>query len=58
VLEGPAVSLWELLAQPRSESDVMKTLAKTYEVDVDVVAHDVGPLLVQLRDSGVVECRP
>ena len=50
---GPAV--WELLAEWRTEEDLVAVLAEAYEADPGQVAADLHPLLGELEAIGVLE---
>jgi hypothetical protein len=50
---GPAV--WELLAEWRTEADLVAVLAAAFEVPAERVTADLSSLLTELRALGVVE---
>ncbi len=50
---GPVV--WELLAEWRTEANLVEVLAELFAADVDVVARDLAPILHDLIDRGAVE---
>lgn len=53
-LRGPAATIWELLAHPRSTSDLVATLADMYGVRAEQVANDVGGALDVLLELGAL----
>jgi hypothetical protein len=55
-LHGPAAGIWELLARPMTEADLVATLATTYRVHEDDVAGDIGGALDVLLELGAL-CR-
>jgi hypothetical protein len=50
---GPAV--WELLAEWRTEEDLVATLAAAFDAPEHQVAVDLEPILAELRAIGAVE---
>ena len=55
VLRGPAAAIWELLAQPMDDADLVATLATSYGVDRARVAPDVAVALATLADLGALQ---
>jgi hypothetical protein len=54
-LAGTGPALWELLAEWRTEEDLVEMLARAYDVGTPEVATDVAPLLAEFRAREVVE---
>jgi hypothetical protein len=55
-LSGPAAGIWELLARPMTETDLVAALAATYQIREERVAGEVGPALDVLMELGAL-CR-
>lgn len=51
---GPGGAVWEMLAEPTSESTLIDTLAARYSVEGQAIAGDVTRLLSRLHDEGFV----
>jgi hypothetical protein len=56
-LDGTAVRIWELLAEPTRFGDLVDTLAAEYEVPRSQCAPDVAQWLEGLRRSELVSVR-
>jgi Coenzyme PQQ synthesis protein D (PqqD) len=54
VLSGPAVPLWELLAEPVTAEELSERLAARFAVPASHVLPQIIPVLQRLRDSGAV----
>ena len=54
-LAGTGPALWELLAEWRTQDDLIEILAAAYGAEVGAVAADVVPLLADLRAQRIVE---
>lgn len=53
-LTGSGASVWGLLDEPRTITEMAQSLARTYDADADRIADDIRPLLSHLEDSGFV----
>lgn len=47
-LNETATSIWQLLHQPRTESDIVTALAAEYKVDAEQCRTEIGPFLAEL----------
>ena len=56
-LDGTAVRIWELLAQPTTFGDLVETLAAEHQVPRGECAPDVAQCLERLRRQGLVILR-
>lgn len=54
-LDGVGARVWELLERPITFGDLVRTVRDEYEVDADRCGHDMGVLIGELRDAGLVE---
>lgn len=54
VLAGPAVDVWELLAEARDPEEIVELLTRRYEAPAEIVRREVVDLLVRLRGHGFV----
>lgn len=46
--------VWELLEQPRSLDELCAVLCDEYDVDADICRTDVGALIDEMREAGLV----
>jgi hypothetical protein len=53
-LPGTGASVWDLLEEPATLTQLVATLAEVYEEDPAVVEQDVRALLAELEDLGAV----
>ncbi|HEY7439312.1 MAG TPA: PqqD family protein [Acidimicrobiia bacterium] len=53
-LAGTGAAVWDALATPASESELVDRLGRQFAADTDRVRTDVKPLLEQLVDLGAV----
>ncbi len=54
VLEGPAAIIWRLLAQPKTEQELVADLVEAYaDADPHLIARDVRAFLEQLAASNL-----
>jgi hypothetical protein len=53
-LTGSGMHLWRLLAEARSVSESAEALAAKFGVAAEDVAHDIGPVIDQLHQHGVL----
>lgn len=53
-LTGVADRVWELLAEPIAIDDLVAALVSQYDVEPDRCAAEVGDLIAQMREYGVV----
>jgi hypothetical protein len=56
VLRGPAASIWELLEQPMTRSELIDAIVTIYAVGRDEVENDVSGAVATLVDAGAL-CR-
>jgi Coenzyme PQQ synthesis protein D (PqqD) len=56
VLRGPAASIWELLEQPMTRSELIDAIVTIYAVERDEVDDDVSAAVATLVDAGAL-CR-
>ena len=54
VLEGSGGEAWELLDEPRTQGELVRTLASRYGTAPEVVEHDLVPFLEELEQRGLV----
>ncbi len=54
ILEGAAFDLWRLVAEPRSLSDITRTLAAAYSGDPAMIGEDVAAVLEDWESRGLV----
>jgi hypothetical protein len=54
-LSGTGAAVWEALATPASESELVDCLGRQFGADADRVRADVIPLLGQLTELGALE---
>jgi hypothetical protein len=54
-VNGSGRFLWELLAEPRTEADLVTALVERYEIDEARAAADVAGFVADLRQRGVLE---
>jgi hypothetical protein len=57
-LTGPAVAVWKLLREPRTEDEIVDTLAWAYDAPRPDIERDVRTLIRDLLDRGVIEGGP
>ena len=55
VLNGTAEALWERLATPADEGELVAHLLGLFDVDGDTARRDVAEFLTDLRGAGAVE---
>jgi hypothetical protein len=51
---GSASAVWDLLAEPRSTTELAQCLSDRFGADPATIELDLAPLLVQLLDLGVI----
>jgi hypothetical protein len=54
-LSGTGAAVWDALASPSTESELVQHLGERFAVGSDRVRADVAPLLRQLTELGAVE---
>ena len=54
-LDGVGARVWELLAEPRTLSDILADLLQRYAVDAERCEQDLRGLLLDLEQRGLVE---
>ena len=54
VVSGPAVPIWELLAEPVTAEELSERLAARFAVPAHRVLSQILPVLRRLRDAGAV----
>lgn len=54
-VDGSGWVIWEMLASPIAEAELVELLAEAFAEDPDQVAHHVHALLVDLEDRGFVQ---
>jgi hypothetical protein len=54
-VNGSGRFLWELLAEPRTETDLVTALVERYGIDEARAAADVAAFVADLRQRGVLE---
>lgn len=54
LLSGSGAAVWQLLAEPLQEEDVIETLARACAVEATVVAADLRPLLDEMAARELV----
>ena len=57
-LEGAGSDIWALLQTPITVDELCREITDAYEVDLDRCRLDVGAILRELVDRGLVELRP
>ena len=53
-----ATDIWERLHVGQEPAEIATDLAAQYAMEADMVAADVGALLAQLRDAGLLNAPP
>jgi len=53
-----AATVWRLLERPRTFAELIEALLSDYDVEPAQCEADVGDLLAQLSDRGLVRLRP
>lgn len=56
-LNAVATSVWELLCDDRSLTEIVCTVTQLYEVSAEAASRDVVQLLAHLLDCGIVQAR-
>ena len=56
-LEDVGARVWQLVQQPVSVPRIYETIAAEYDVEPDRCERDIGALLAELADSGLLEIR-
>ncbi|GAA4040317.1 hypothetical protein GCM10022281_21600 [Sphingomonas rosea] len=54
-MEGVTASVWQLLDRPRSLAEIVAGLRLEYDVEEDQCRDEVGALLADLRDEGLID---
>lgn len=54
-LTGTGVALWELLTEPLELGDLSAVMATAFDVDPELIAADLLPILEDLTRRGLVE---
>jgi hypothetical protein len=54
-LDGPGVEIWDLLATPRSITEVIDALRPTFGLAAGDISDSVGAYVEQLHAAGLVE---
>ena len=54
-VNGSGRVLWELLAEPRTESELVAALVERYGIDVSTATANVADFVADLRQRGIVE---
>ncbi len=58
VVEGSGAALWDALVEPRTLAEVAEHLAASFDVDREVIARDIEPVLVFLVEHDAVRRVP
>jgi hypothetical protein len=58
LLSGSGAAVWQVLAHPVGEDELVQVLADAFGVGPDVVGSDVRPLLCDLADRDIVQRLP
>ena len=53
-LNPTGAAVWELLAEPRSLAELRAALMERFDVDAETLSGDLGHLLAELRQNGLV----
>jgi PqqD family protein of HPr-rel-A system len=54
-LNPTGAAVWELLAEPRSLAELRTALLERFDVDAETLSGDLGHLLDELRQHGLVD---
>lgn len=54
-LNETASALWELLEEDTSEDEIVALLARAYAQEPELIRGDIGPIVEQLVEQGVVQ---
>jgi hypothetical protein len=54
-LKGTGLMLWEMLETPLDEAGIAERLARTFDVDAELVRRDIAPVLDDLVARGALE---
>ena len=57
-LRGTGPDMWDFFETPHTEPELVEWLAQRYQVAAAIVARDVAPALVKLRDEGLLGYAP
>jgi Coenzyme PQQ synthesis protein D (PqqD) len=57
VVSGPAVPIWDILAEPVTAEELSERLAARFAVPAQRVLSQIAPVLQQLRVAGAVDAR-
>lgn len=54
-LNPTGAAVWDLLAEPRSLAELRAALLERFEVDGETLSDDLGQLLDELRQHGLID---
>jgi hypothetical protein len=54
-LTGTSLMLWDVLETPHDQEGIAQLLARTFDVDAEVVRQDIAPVLDDLVERGALE---
>lgn len=54
-IAGPGPQLWELVADARTEDEIVTELAAAFSTDPRVIRRDIDPIVEELVSMGLIE---
>jgi Coenzyme PQQ synthesis protein D (PqqD) len=53
-LDGVAARIWSLIVAQTSTDEILSTIGREYEVDLDRARHDIDALIKDLTEEGLI----